>query len=372
VPALIYLAIAGGVAPGGWGVPVATDIALAVGLLTMLGTSVAASLRSFLLALAVIDDIGAILVIAFVYSTGVKFSWLFAGVICVGAIVGLQKVKVTSIFIYALFAATLWFSLYKTGVHPTLAGVILGLMTPNIPHRQTELEDIDEKLNEIDLYLIKERVSQEGIKQDALIEAGLHRSRIAEIFGQQEQPVPPPQPPPIPPITPEPTRPISENRSLIERIKNKKISVQEIQNSLLDGDISESDLIDSCGLNERMITRIREYKRHGMDPIEFDALPPLKKDCTDFYFLGLPSAGKSCLIASLLSHWLKTGICNTEINNPRSVQYFKQLGGGFSRGILPDSTASSFIDYIELTLRQRITEKCLQHHGHCQGHDRIV
>ena len=107
VPALIYLAIAGGVAPEGWGIPVATDIALAVGLLTMLGPSVAASLRSFLLALAVIDDIGAILVIAFVYSTGIKISWMLAGVLCVLIITGLQKVKVTSIFIYALFAFAL-------------------------------------------------------------------------------------------------------------------------------------------------------------------------------------------------------------------------------------------------------------------------
>jgi NhaA family Na+:H+ antiporter len=144
VPAIIYLAIAGGEAPGGWGVPVATDIALAVGLLTMLGTSVAASLRSFLLALAVIDDIGAILIIAFIYSTGVKFSWLLASVICVVAIVGLQKAKVTSIFIYALFAATLWFTLYKTGVHPTLAGVVLGLMTPNIAHHNSDFEDIED------------------------------------------------------------------------------------------------------------------------------------------------------------------------------------------------------------------------------------
>jgi NhaA family Na+:H+ antiporter len=144
VPALIYLAIAGGVAPGGWGVPVATDIALAVGLLTMLGPSVAASLRSFLLALAVIDDIGAILIIAFVYSTGVNFSWLAAGFISIGLIAGLQRVKVTSVFIYALLALALWFSLYKTGVHPTLAGVILGLMTPNIPHRKSNLEDAED------------------------------------------------------------------------------------------------------------------------------------------------------------------------------------------------------------------------------------
>jgi NhaA family Na+:H+ antiporter len=144
VPALIYLAIAGGVAPEGWGVPVATDIALAVGLLTMLGPSVAVSLRSFLLALAVIDDIGAILVIAFIYSTGVNFSWLAASVLSVFFIAALQKVKVTSIFIYAVFAFALWFSLYKTGVHPTLAGVILGLMTPNIAHGGSDLEDLED------------------------------------------------------------------------------------------------------------------------------------------------------------------------------------------------------------------------------------
>ena len=144
VPALIYLAIAGGVAPGGWGVPVATDIALAVGLLTMIGPSVAASLRSFLLALAVIDDIGAILVIAFVYSTGIKFSWLAAGLITITLIAGLKKMGVESTLIYSLFAFTLWFSLYKTGVHPTLAGVILGLMTPNIIRKRTKVEDVED------------------------------------------------------------------------------------------------------------------------------------------------------------------------------------------------------------------------------------
>jgi NhaA family Na+:H+ antiporter len=144
VPALIYLAIAGRVAPGGWGVPVATDIALAVGLLTMIGPSVAASLRSFLLALAVIDDIGAILVIAFVYSTGIEFSWLAAGLITIALIAALKKVGVESTLIYSLFAFTLWFALYKTGVHPTLAGVILGLMTPNIIRKRTKVEDVED------------------------------------------------------------------------------------------------------------------------------------------------------------------------------------------------------------------------------------
>jgi NhaA family Na+:H+ antiporter len=144
VPALIYLSIAGGVAPGGWGVPVATDIALAVGLLTMIGPSVAASLRSFLLALAVIDDIGAILIIAFVYSTGIQFSWLAAGLICIALIAAFKKVGVESTLVYSLFAFTLWFTFYKTGIHPTLAGVILGLMTPNIERRKTKIEDVED------------------------------------------------------------------------------------------------------------------------------------------------------------------------------------------------------------------------------------
>ena len=144
VPALIYLAIAGSVAPGGWGVPVATDIALAVGLLAILGPSVAASLRSFLLALAVIDDIGAILIIAFVYSTGIKFSWLAAAGLCIALIAVLKKIGVESTLVYSLFAFTLWFCLYKTGVHPTLAGVILGLMTPNIVRKGTKVEDIED------------------------------------------------------------------------------------------------------------------------------------------------------------------------------------------------------------------------------------
>lgn len=133
LPAIIYLVIAGGEASAGWGVPVATDIALAVGLLTMLGPTVASSLRSFLLGVAVIDDVGAILIIAFVYSNGVNFSWVLFASLCVLLIAGLKKVAANVSFLFVAVALLLWFSLYKAGVHPTLAGVILGLMVPNIP-----------------------------------------------------------------------------------------------------------------------------------------------------------------------------------------------------------------------------------------------
>lgn len=144
VPAGIYLVIAGAEAPEGWAVPVATDIALAVGLLAMMGPMVSLSLRSFLLALAVIDDIGAILIIALVYSTGIAFSWLAAGIVAIIAIVLLGRTGVTAFAIYIIFGVTLWYCLYRTGVHPTLAGVILGLLTPNTAMKQDELIDEDD------------------------------------------------------------------------------------------------------------------------------------------------------------------------------------------------------------------------------------
>ena len=147
-PALIYLAIAGGVEAGGWGVPVATDIALAVGLLTMIGSRVPESLRIFLLALAVIDDIGAILIIAFVYSDGIKVNWLLGSVFVIAYIYLMNKVNVQATFLYILIGALLWFTLYKTGVHPTLAGVILGLMTPNIRKVEGKSETVIEWLED--------------------------------------------------------------------------------------------------------------------------------------------------------------------------------------------------------------------------------
>ena len=156
VPALIYLAIAGRVEAGGWGVPVATDIALAVGLLAIIGTGAPETLRSFLLALAVIDDIGAILIIAFVYSTGVAYSWLLASAIVIAWILLMKKVGMMSTSVYLVAGIFLWFALYKTGVHPTLAGVILGLLTPNIPRDEngSVIEWLEHKLHPLSSFIV--------------------------------------------------------------------------------------------------------------------------------------------------------------------------------------------------------------------------
>ncbi len=144
VPAIIYLLIAGDVEPNGWGVPVATDIALAVGLLALVGTNAVASLRSFLLALAVIDDIGAILIIALVYSTGVQISWVMATILMVFWIYAFKKMGAVKIWIYVLLGVSLWYCMYKSGVHPTLAGVVMGLLAPNQPKNDSGLVDSED------------------------------------------------------------------------------------------------------------------------------------------------------------------------------------------------------------------------------------
>jgi NhaA family Na+:H+ antiporter len=144
VPALIYLLIAGRTAPGGWGVAVATDIALAVGLLAIIGSNALAALRTFLLALAVIDDIGAILVIAFVYSTGIVPGWIAGALLTVVLIAVLKKFQFNQVSLYIPFGVLLWYCMYRGGIHPTLAGVVLGMMTPNIPRNDTQLDDSED------------------------------------------------------------------------------------------------------------------------------------------------------------------------------------------------------------------------------------
>jgi NhaA family Na+:H+ antiporter len=144
LPALIYLAIAGSEAPRGWAVPVATDIALAVGTLALLGNLVIPSLRTFLLGLAVIDDIGAILIIAFIYSSGVAISWLLAAAVTVIVIALVKKFGLRNTYIYVLLGAALWYAFYRTGIHPTLAGVVLGLLTPNTPKEVDTYLDVED------------------------------------------------------------------------------------------------------------------------------------------------------------------------------------------------------------------------------------
>lgn len=131
VPAGLYLAFSGEPEThSGWGVPMATDIAFAVGILTLLGKRAPPALRVLLLALAVIDDLGAIVVIALFYSSGVSAGGLL--VIALGLLVLLlmQRLGVRSKAAYIVPGFIVWAGVYSSGIHPTIAGVLVGIVTP--------------------------------------------------------------------------------------------------------------------------------------------------------------------------------------------------------------------------------------------------
>lgn len=131
MPALIYTAINTEPAVrAGWAVPTATDIAFAVGVLALLGKAVPANLRVLLLALAVIDDIAAVIVIAIFYSDGVRGSGLAIAALGILLVTVFQRAGIRAALAYVIPGTIVWIGALQSGVHPTLAGVVLGLMTP--------------------------------------------------------------------------------------------------------------------------------------------------------------------------------------------------------------------------------------------------
>jgi len=173
VPALIYLVVAGDVAARGWAIPVATDIALAVGVLSVAGRRVPSPLRAFLLGLAIVDDIGAIIIIAVVYSSGVTFGWMIAAVIGVVLTLIVRRVGVQSVPAYVVVGVVVWLGLYKGGVHPTLAGVVMGLIAPVTPRRGHDYVDVEERPDLAD-SLRESTVSSESRDTVSVVEWLLH------------------------------------------------------------------------------------------------------------------------------------------------------------------------------------------------------
>ncbi len=134
VPALMFFAInAGSAGERGWGIPMATDIAFAVGVVSLAGRRIPPGARVFILTLAVVDDIGGILVIAVFYATDVRLVWLGVAVLAVVLAVGAQRNDVRSIAPYLVLGAVTWLALLQAGVEAAIAGVVFGLLCPAWP-----------------------------------------------------------------------------------------------------------------------------------------------------------------------------------------------------------------------------------------------
>ena len=137
VPALIFASLnyQDPIAMRGWAIPTATDIAFALGVLMLLGSRVPYSLKIFLLAVAILDDLGAVLIIALYYTEDLSLEALRYAALCLVLLVGLNRFKVSSAIPYLLIGVVLWYFILKSGVHATMAGVILAFTIPtHVPH----------------------------------------------------------------------------------------------------------------------------------------------------------------------------------------------------------------------------------------------
>jgi Na+:H+ antiporter, NhaA family len=153
LPAAIFYAFNwSGPGRRGWGIPMATDIAFCVGILTILKDRVPRSLVVFVTALAIFDDIGGILVIAFFYGHGLSVPWLLGAGALILLLLALNRAYVINGLAYALVGAGLWYTLHHGGIHATISGVILGLMIPARPRRAPRdvLRDLTEHVTELD------------------------------------------------------------------------------------------------------------------------------------------------------------------------------------------------------------------------------
>jgi Na+:H+ antiporter, NhaA family len=155
VPALIYTGFNAHSEElmSGWAIPVATDIAFALGVLSLLGSRVPPSLKVFLLALAVIDDLGAILIIAFFYTSSLSFQSLMIALLSLLILFWMNRQGVVNNTAYVLVGVILWVALLKSGVHATLAGVVLGLMIP-LRNNRTSFHALESSLHSPVNYVI--------------------------------------------------------------------------------------------------------------------------------------------------------------------------------------------------------------------------
>jgi len=134
VPALIYVAVTSGHAgAGGWGIPMATDIAFAVGVVTLAGRRIPLGARTFILTLAVVDDIGGIVVIAVFYAEQVRIGWLALAAATIVVTLALQRSDVRSLVPYLAMGSLCWLALFEAGIESAIVGVIYGLLTPIRP-----------------------------------------------------------------------------------------------------------------------------------------------------------------------------------------------------------------------------------------------
>ena len=185
VPALVYIALnagGGGEAVRGWGIPMATDIAFAIGVVSLLGRRVPSGAKLFLLAVAIADDIGAIAVIALFYTDDLNGGYLAAAIGGLALVWIAARINIRALWFYVPMAFVIWYFTLESGVHATLAGVALGFLTPARPHYTPE--EMDTRARTIlDQYPtdVENHHDQEHVDHEALLLAEIAKESVSPL-----------------------------------------------------------------------------------------------------------------------------------------------------------------------------------------------
>jgi Na+:H+ antiporter, NhaA family len=179
VPALLFFALnPSGQQAGGWGIPMATDIAFALGVLALVARSIPPAVRLFLLTLAIVDDIGAIVVIAVFYSAGIEAQWLAVAAMIVATVMVLRRAAFVATPLFMILGVALWAAMHASGIHATLAGVTMGLLVPATPTLTREIvrSRTDELLDVFSPEAAREttRIARQSVSQLEWLEHELH------------------------------------------------------------------------------------------------------------------------------------------------------------------------------------------------------
>lgn len=196
---------------------------------------------------------------------------------------------------------------------------------------------------------LKEQHDMKSISSEELLDAGINEKLLNSILGGLAQAPPDPDPEPEPEPEPEGLS-FSEKEELKNEIKEAKGSAARIKNYLDRGLITPFEL-ESWGLNESTIERLKNFYDVYFDPPEVSALPPLRKDASDVYFLGMPSSGKSTMLASLLAYSDRKSLIKPSQDNSFGTAYRKSIVKGILTGYLPAATPGEFVNYIPIDFR---------------------
>ncbi len=244
----------------------------------------------------------------------------------------------------------------KTAVELQNYRSIMGITLAEMIYAGLRAEQLESLPNEF----LKECIDNNEVTSEEMISAGLSEDRVNELIGATSEPDPEPEPFPIyPDPYPTPVANQSERENLLLDIDNNDAEIADIQRGINRKIISKQDLYDR-GCSADLVERLMQYSPLNAIFPKVSDLPPLRKNATDVYFLGMPGSGKSTMLASLLAYANKKGLMKPVVDNSFGNKYKNQLVLGMVQGHLPNSTPREFINFIPVDMRHAAQDNTQQ------------